>query len=48
MEVEEFTVEELSSTDYKEFKGWSADLATKYPLLLRAYVSLKECYDKLL
>ncbi|WQZ00963.1 TraF protein [Stenotrophomonas phage StenR_269] len=48
VDTREFTVEELRTNSDQEFKGWSADLATKYPVLLRAYVSLKDCYDAVL
>lgn len=48
VDVKEFTVKELATPADGEFKEWSADVATKYPLLLRAYVTLKECYDAVL
>ncbi|MEG3035836.1 MAG: hypothetical protein RR877_10170 [Aurantimicrobium sp.] len=41
-------MKELSTPADGEFKEWSADVATKYPVLLRAYVTLKECYDAVL
>lgn len=48
IDTKEYTVEDLKTNSDEEFKGWSADLATKYPVLMRAYVTLKDCYDSLL